>query len=273
MASVTGVTAAAAAAGLRPPQHGFLGTASLTCWRRAATTEASTDRAISSGVSAPMGVPAGATMAPTRAASAPAASRLSFRTPALRSLATNQVRRAPNCSAAVRAGMSRRPCVATTTQLAGGTAAATAAASSSSSTRRAAGASEATAPWATQCTAKPTRGARSHSARATGESPNTTSGSWGSTGSTNSSSVPPEWQDMPNSSTSPSCFSSLSLAGVMRRVRGWPSASARRAVLMTAGWAQPPPIHPRKVPSAVTTALSPGRAEVGGVTRSTVTSA
>ena len=78
---------------------------------------------------------------------------------------------------------------------------------------------------------------------------------------------------MPKAKTSPKSCSVPSVEGEMRMVRGTPSASAARTVLMTAGCAQPPPIQPWMVPSGVMTALSPGRDEVGGVTRSTVAKA
>ena len=220
-----------------------------------------------------MAAPAGATMAFTRAASSPLAISDSLSTAPLRALATNQVRRGCSASAPLRPCRSRRPCVATTAQPPGASWLPSNWASSWASTRLAAGKSSARAPWATSCTAKPTRGARSHKARATGESPNTVRLASGSTGSMNNSSVPPEWQAMPNSSTSASCCSCVSCAGEMRMLRACPSLSAARTVLITAGCAQPPPIQPWIWPSAVTTALSPALAEVGAFTRSTVTSA
>jgi hypothetical protein len=78
---------------------------------------------------------------------------------------------------------------------------------------------------------------------------------------------------MPNSSTSSSSFSWPSSAGAMRISRARPSASAWRTVRSTAGCAQPPPTQPCSWPSAVTTALSPGRAEAGASARTTLTSA
>jgi hypothetical protein len=54
---------------------------------------------------------------------------------------------------------------------------------------------------------------------------------------------------------------------------GVPSASARSASRRTTGSEQLPPIQPRSRPSAVMTALSPGRAEVGASVRTTVASA
>ena len=81
---------------------------------------------------------------------------------------------------------------------------------------------------------------------------------------------------MPNSSTSSSSshrVAASSAAGAMRISARAPSASAWRTVRSTAGCAQPPPIQPCRMPSAVTTALSPGRAEAGASTRTTLTSA
>ena len=220
-----------------------------------------------------MGTPAGATMASTRAGSSPLATRLCLSTAALRVLATNQRCLGCRANAALRACRSRRPCVATMANPAAGSSRLTSAGSSVESTVAASGWSCAVAPGATTATEKPTRGARIVMARATGESPNTIRRGAGSTGSTNSSSVPPEWQAMPNSRTSSSSRSAVSSVGVILMVRGCPSANAWRTVLMTAGWAQPPPIQPWIMPSAVTSALSPGRADVGGCTRSTDTRA
>ena len=176
--------------------------------RRAATTAASTDSATSSGVWAPIcsaiGMPAGATMAATAAASWPAVTSASFSTWALRALATSQTVWACSARAARRPCTSRRPWVATTTRLPGAMTWASAAGSSLASTWPASAKRAASAPWATTVTCRPTRGARPASATATGESPITTSRLRGGTGSTNSSSVPPEWQAMPNSSTSSS---------------------------------------------------------------------
>ena len=56
--------------------------------RRAATTEVSTERAISSGVCAPINSPAGATMRATAAGSSPLAIKLSSRTLAFLALDT-----------------------------------------------------------------------------------------------------------------------------------------------------------------------------------------
>ena len=188
---------------------------------------------------------------------------------ALRALATKKTRRACIANAARRPCTSRRPCVATTTKLPG----AMSALSSLLSTRSASGKRAASAPWATTVTGKPTRGASPASATASGESPTIVSRARGSIGSTKSSSVPPEWQAMPNSSTSSSSRICPSSAGAMRIKRARPSASAWRTVRSTAGCAQPPPIQPCTMPSALTTALSPGRAEAGACTRSTVTRA
>ena len=220
-----------------------------------------------------MAWPAGATMASTAAASQPAATSCAFSTCALRALATKNTCRAPSASAARRPCRSRRPCVATTTKLPGPTAGATSAASSLATTRTASGKRAASAPCATTVTGRPTRGARPASAAASGESPTMVSRARGSIGSTKSSSVPPEWQAMPNSSTSSSSRMLPASAGAMRITRATPSASAFFTVRSTAGCAQPPPIQPCTMPSAVTTALSPGFAEAGACTRSTLTSA
>ena len=187
--------------------------------------------------------PAGATMRATAAGSSPLVTRLCSNTSALRALATNHRPCGCKASAALRPCTSRRPCVATTTK-GEDSRALTCDTSSLSSTVSASGKSAACAPCATTATRRPTRGARPTSARATGESPTTVNMAEGMTGSMNSSSVPPEWQAMPNSSTSPRSRSALSSDGEIRILRGWPSNKARRTVLMTAGWAQPPPIQP-----------------------------
>ncbi len=91
------------------------------------------------------------------------------------------------------------------------------------------------------------------------------------TGSMKISSVPPLWQLIPYSTMPLSTGSPRS--GLMRIRRGRPSAIACRAVLTTAGWAQPPPIQPCIVPSGSITAFAPGLAEVGDSQRTTVASA
>src|SRR6266700_4335757 len=91
------------------------------------------------------------------------------------------------------------------------------------------------------------------------------------TGSTNTSSPPPDGQ-VDTASTTPGGGSAAasSAAGVMRTSRGRPSARAASASRTTIGSEQAPPTPPLSRPSAVTTALSPTRADTGGSTRTTV---
>ena len=57
---------------------------------------------------------------------------------------------------------------------------------------------------------------------------------------------------------------------LIRRSRGWPSASARSASRTTIGRAQLPPTKPSIVPSGWISPRAPGRAEVGRRTATTV---
>ena len=164
--------------------------------------------------------PAGATIRATAAGSSPLATKLSRNTPAFLALDTNHTLCACKASAALRPCRSRRPCVATTTKDGEGKLSHTSLASSLESTVAASGKSEATAAWATTATRKPTRGAKPTKARATGESPTTVKVAEGRMGSMNNSSVPPEWQAIPNSSTSPKSRSADSSEGEIRIVRG-----------------------------------------------------
>ena len=183
-------------------------------------------------------------MRATAAGSSPLASKLASSTCAFFALATNHRPCGCMAKAALRPCTSRRPWVATTTNGVQAHAVPCADSSSLPCTVSASGKSAATAPCATTATRRPTRGAKLTSARATGESPTTVNVAGGRTGSMNNSSVPPEWQAMPNSSTSPSSRSALCSDGAMRILRGCPSRKARRTVWITAGWAQPPPIQP-----------------------------
>ena len=212
-------------------------------------------------------------MRATAPASSPLATKLLRNTLAFLALETNHRPCGCRAKAALRPCRSRRPCVATTTNGIELSCAQTAGASSLDKTVSASGKSPACAAWATTATRKPTRGAKLTKARATGESPTTARVAEGKTGSMNNSRVPPEWQAMPNSSTSPRSRSALSSEGEMRIFRGCPSSRALRTVLRTAGWAQPPPIQPWIWPSAMTTALSPALPEVGACALNTVTKA
>src|SRR6266540_1748504 len=126
-------------------------------------------------------------------------------------------------------------------------------------------------------TSYPSTSASLASVRATGVAPATSSRGATPTGSTKTSSPPPDGQVLtaattPGSSTAAgsSATAACISAGVMRTSRGWPSASAASASLMTIGSEQAPPTQPDNRPSGVTTALSPTRADTGGSTRTTV---
>src|SRR5579884_4287601 len=140
------------------------------------------------------------------------------------------------------------------------------------STTSAPGKSSARAPGCTAQLRNPVSPPRRTSVRAAGEPPNTTNSGRGRRGSRKTSRAPPLGQVVATVS-SPRCRAALAArAGTMWTSRGSPSARARSDSRRTSGSAQLPPIQPRSLPSAVITALSPGRAEAGCWVRTTVAS-